>query len=460
MNMNWKTSYKNWVTAICLAACAGMAFIYYKAEYLDFKNGARELPALFSEASRIGYPLTAKDITAEVRIGPELDPIDAEILKCYYDRRRKEAQTFPGKPWNVHSFLFARPTQSSAAKARQRIEVANPFINMSAELLLKSKHKVGVLKDWDLCTKLLFPEFAVHKELLQFLACRAILHAYDSDAFLALKDLKTCVEILESMHNHPSVVGMLVHIAEVRMICKTAVLCMDLLPARALEFASVLDSIKPLDPRYALRGEAYYDLAIIRNYGIITNDFDPKSQRDMDRVLRSGLPRDEQARAYLAVNMRNWMPLMKACDLSKPLDLPTILREMISFDKRSSSLGAAPINKIEVVLSPIIAQTERAYEMRYESIACAKALAKAIDYWLRTKRAPGSLAELGVSPTVPMVCTKINMRVTKDEIRVYGFGSDRVDNGGYAKKELPQPQDDSDGPGDEVVVFHIPKKTR
>lgn len=458
--MNWKTSYKNWVTAICLAACAGMAFIYYKAEYLDFKNGSRELPALFGEASRIGYPLTAKDITAEVRIGPELDPIDAEILRCYYDRRRKEAQSFPDKSWNLHSFLFLRPTQATATKARQRIEVANPFINMSADLLLKSKHKVATPKDWDLGAKVLFPEFAAQKEVLRFVACRATLHAFDNDAVLAIKDLKTCAELLKSIDSHPSVIGMLVHIAEVRMICKTAVLCMDLLPAHALEFASVLDSINPFDPRYALRAEAYCDLATIRNFGIVTNDFDPKSQRDMQRVLRSGFPREEKARAYLAVNMRNWMPLMKACDLSKPLDLPTALREMISFDKRTSSLDAAPLNKIEVVLSPIIAQTARAYAMRYESIACAKALAKAIDYWLRTKRAPATLVEIGVSPTVPVVGTKINMRVTKDEIRVYGFGLDRKDDGGYAKKELPQPKDDSDGPGDDLVVFHIPKETR
>ena len=460
MNMNWKTSYKNWVTAICLAACAGMAFIYYKAEYLDFKNGARELPALFSEASRIGYPLTAKDITAEVRTGPELEFVDACLLKLHNNRQDEEDQTLQAKDGKVGSLLHLQRTQAVEPKIRQRMNIASPYLDGSASLLLKSKHRVATPKDWDLGAKVLCPEFACHKQFVVYLACRAILHAYDSDASLALKDLKTCAEILESMNNHPSLIGMLVNTAEVRVLCTATVVCMDLLPARALEFASVLDSIKPLDPRYALRAEAYCDLAIIRNYGIITNDFDPKSQRDMDRVLRSGLPRDEQARAYLAVNMRNWMPLMKACDLSKPLDLPTILREMISFDKRSSSLGAAPINKIEVVLSPIIAQTERAYEMRYESIACAKALAKAIDYWLRTKRAPGSLAELGVSPTVPMVCTKINMRVTKDEIRVYGFGSDRVDNGGYAKKELPQPQDDSDGPGDEVVVFHIPKKTR
>ncbi len=295
-------------------------------------------------------------------------------------------------------------------------------------------------KDWSRPEMVLLPEYADIRTATKTLAFSARHHARIGNVDRAVEDLTVLNRMASYAGYAPILIGYLVETA-CRAIGIAAVQsCIQADPSNALEYSSVLDENDlPLVGR-ALRGETYFAMGIVRNLTVIDLfqgsdsyywDLDDES-RPVGRT--AGLPTDPIVRAMTGRMLSYHLKVLKTLGRDNREKQPGQLQaEML---KLETELIGGPADHLAEELMPIYSQSVVAQERQRATLRTVQALAKVVNFHQEQRRWPTSLAETGVTTEDPFNPDKsLQYRRTNDEIRIWSFGPDRVDQRGVTQSE-------------------------
>jgi hypothetical protein len=440
---------------VALVLMCVVGFAWYKVDVLDFTRAVNDLGEVYRQAKQVGYPLTASDITSPAHIGEAVDPLDKQFMQVMMKCAEVEFKAFPNHILPSQQLLRGPRFRTNLQTDTQKeVDLVTPFIDGAVKIALKQGDRFAQNKDWDLGAEVLFPEFSHHKRLIVLLGTRALLQAANADISGATQDIALGVKLASNLEKHPTLIGHLVMLAEYGILSKVATKCIEFQPKYAASFAELLKISELSDIRYALRGEAYLQLANIRNLGPDAPGPASQAPKRRSRTLREGLPEDRKSRAYLCISMRNWLPLIAACDLRQPFNKSLVFKEMANYDERQKNLAPDPINIFEAKLAPVMSGIVLGCEIRGARSYCVQVYAKAVKFFVDNGRPPNTLQEIKMSDRDPISGWPIKLRLTKNEMRVYNFGQDQEDNGGITSEEARLPGDDTT-PFDDVYIYHF-----
>lgn len=376
----------------------------------------RRIFKLYEEARSSGFPLSSGDVFSPLHIGYEPSAIDARFLELYDSLIQATSQQLGGYKLKFGGRSLHCAMNSVPSSDREFVSIAEPYLDQICQHLQQPGCRLAFAKDWDLSTSLSFPEFAAHKNVVTCLTTRAAIKASDGLVAEAINDLVLCASLLKCLYGHPTLIGLLVHFAEHAILARCATWCMGQQPTYADQFAAIVESATCFDIRSALRGEAYFQIATVRNAPSSLFIGDAAPHADIKNVIRSGYPQDSHQQTALSVLLGAWLPLIKDCPNEGDLDVMHCVRAMRQYSCRILLRRLFLLGQLRKHFTHHMATSARAVEMRYEHAYCCQLMAKAISYWLISGKPAPTLGALGYSEIVPFVNTKIKMEVSDHDV--------------------------------------------
>lgn len=392
--------------------------------YWDFNSAAAELPAALKEYRANGLPFVAADV-APSHVSPDQNAAPA-IRAAIKALPKKAAE-------NALSAAFKKADPVPQA-------LIDPFAK-SLSLIEASlnRPKVDFGRDWDLGPNILFPEYSGTKVLARAAAARAVRSAAKGDDAAALKDLTLARQLSVWAGQEPTLISMLVLIADESIALNGAERCLIEVadkPERIARYQKWLAQEPPL-PVYgdALRGEAFLGVTVCRNldlYGGVRgmNAWEEGRGKEVDpsRLRRSGVPSDAKQRGFLARNLQVWNEAYRTTDgFRQPAG--KIGKRLDSIVKRlDESKGLS--YTLQRVLMPVFGQAGQAVTRLEARRVVQKGFAEALRVHAETGRWPEAVPQID-----PFTGKPLKVKIKGKEFRVYSLGIDLKDNGGLHRRE-------------------------
>jgi hypothetical protein len=436
-----------WIGIGALLGLAG----WFTVTQAPIIRSARELDGIYARAVALEFPTSANEISRVVHVGPGTDPLTEEFVKVMQQRAQITAVTAAtSTEYPVDMLVSSKePIKEFPVEVSQELAISSPYIEKASNLALRAGDTFGT-HDWDM--EVVWSEMKLHKQLIRLLAARAIKSAADHDVQRAVLHLRRAGFVASTLRHHPSSFGFLVFVGELQMLHSCAAKCMELSPEGAQDFADAVKVWKPFDLRYAVRGEAYSKLAMLRNRDKLIDDR-PHSEQSW---IREGQPIDIRSRALAAEFLKLWMPVLEFLNLNaapRPLEFRQTLE---LYNVKALELVDTSSDPLAAVLIPsysgLIYCADRCLTQSY----CVQALATAVNYYRANKRAPTSLREIGFAENDPATGLPIKMDVTEDEIRIYNYIEEKNEKLGQNEVNIADSSSPDHG-SKNAVVFYVRK---
>jgi hypothetical protein len=403
----------------------------------DMGAAAAELDQAVIDAKAAGLPWVAADLDQRpaVKEGENAAPLirqaqalidgDAKLVKAL--KASDEAQ---------------RGGDDMAMRAA--LDTLQPLVRLAR--LAADKPRCDFHRDWDEGAWLMFPELADVKLLAKVLGAQAVAEAGRGDVSSALQDLGRTVTTGRHAGAEPVLIGMLVDLACESIAVRAAEQIAEKWHADAARLALLREKLGRLGPEpdfvYALKGESYMGVAVLRNvrsrreFMTLVGDSSVGSQEEVVRrptkFVRSGVPPTLFGRIFLCRNLQMWLRFHKEISgISNPIVISRILDKI---SKREQQMGWSHL--ANHVLVPMFSQAGDAVAKGTAYRLCTAALAAVLEFKSKRGRYPINLAEVGVTDKDPFDGKPLKLRVDGEECRVYSVGPDGEDNGGVRQSEL------------------------
>lgn len=437
------------VVVVSLLVCGTGTVV--AGRYLDFISASRELPDAVTKAKAVGIPWTAKDLQ------PNPPVADADNAAPLLTKMGDAFRT--NKAINAALEALKKDDYAEASK-----QLASCSVGLRLATEAAAKPGVDFKRDWDLGPQLLFPEFAGIKQGVKAVGVRALVRANSGDTTGTLADLKSMGSLARHAGSEPILIGMLVGIAcnaiRDKDIERIAALWKDSPQGlKALEATTTADRYKP-NIGNAMRGEAWFGVSTTRNFSLLggmkalspSSDDTPTPKLDPTKIKRDGLPDGVKDRAFMARHLQAWTkawptitnPNLDAVEATKPLE------EMSQSVEKEPGLSYLLLKIMFPVFSQAGAAAVRAEAMDNATVA----LIRVLEYKHQHGAFPRHLAEAKADLMDPFTKKTLRYKRSREGVRIYSLGFDKVDDGGLSRSELAKISGDStNAKGDDVVAY-------
>ncbi len=403
----------------------------------DLRAAARDLPAAAEAYRATGLPWIARDLAPDPSVRPEENA--APLL-------RRGAAEMVRRGWSGALGAIRRSADEGRwddlAAALRGYE---PALATLAQAAKRPRADFG--RDWDLGVEVLFSEYAGIKGGVQALALRARLKASRGEAASALADLRTARALARLAEADSNLLALVVRVAGERAVYDGTRRIAAETPALSPALITELDRpAPPPDLPRALRGEAYLAVASARNLTKLNPDplnGDFRSLADPRRILRTGFPKSETRRAYMARVLALWTAV--AAERRRYPRDPYALG--VAIDRLSAREAREPGRShrlARVVVAPMTTVGAALAKLGAER-TLTLAYLRALD----ARRRAGSLPTVLVTGNDPFG-RPYRSRREGEAFRLWSLGPDGRDDGGATRKENPKT--------DDVTVVYPPPK--
>lgn len=405
--------------------------------------------AMYDRAAKLGMPLEPEDLA------PPAIPADQNAAPLMLQMAEMETAS---KVKAGEMLDYARGSRTEQELARQNLKQLEPVLDLAYQAA--ARPECQITRDWALGAYLMFPELASFKEVTQLLTARAILRANAGEMDKAAADLTTAYKIAHHSGQEPTLIPMLVRIANEVITMRAVEVIADNVKSQAdlAKLRKVLEEgHQELIVFDHLRGEITMAAAIARNIKN-TADLDSLGEElatgDMappGTVIRNGPPQNSSIRAQLNLYLRRWVPLFEMGeDARDNQKLDPVLRQMDADGEKM--LG--PNDRLSAILLPVFAPALDAEIKRGGTHTATLAYLDVLAYRLRTGKLPASLDELDGNYPDPFSGEQLKYRKEGKGFRIWSIGPNRVDDGGKTGKEMGLENKD----GDAVLIHPTPPR--
>lgn len=195
----------------------------------------------------------------------------------------------------------------------------------------------------------------------------------------------------------------------------------------------------PYDTFHVLKSESYTGVTIFRNMKVF-GDFKslstggPSGLPAMDpaKLVRSGMPKEPDARAYMARHLEMWTDILNQAQ-------PVANDPVTMFDRAQKISDSIANNNadsyvFEKILSPIYSNLGDSVLTAQARWAVEQALAAVLLYKAQHGAYPKTLMDAGVAASDPFTGKPLLYRVSSSGVLVYSVGRDGIDNKGQRRK--------------------------
>jgi hypothetical protein len=404
----------------------------------DLDQAASEVDTAAKAYRTSGLPWEAKD----VRLGA---PLPAEQNAAPLIRRAI-------KNLDTERYNAELPSIQSAISVGSYAKASSLVAGYDASLglLIQASKLPGVdfQRDWDLGPAVLFSELYPMKLLGRLLDLRAEVECGNHDVPGAIGDLKAAWTLGDFAGSDPNLIGMLAQVAMQRAVLRSVQRCAFLVkddPKALAQLLEVIDHGGEIDFAYAIRGQAYMGLCTSRNlkgFGGIKAFSSPldssPTKLDPKTLLRTGLPKDRDSRAFVARYLQSWTKVKLLADEYQ--DNPAQLQKsMARLGKQVESRRTAS-NMLNLMFFPTFTETSTIPVVLKADLVANRALLAALLMRARTGKIPASIRDIPGDWVDPFDGKPLRVRQTGPWFRVYSVGPNLKDDGGVFKTELKDRQ--------------------
>lgn len=430
------------VTLPLLALIAATLILAVDLSHVHFGYGTSA-----AKYQAAGLPWTAEDLV------PQQIPNDQNAY-LKYEELFEEWKAL-GKNTAPSFKKLINPSDYSTIEAF--LAPRNKILDRSKQI---SKMDCVWLKDWDKGPDLLLPELAYFKEVVKVLILRAEYHSARRNFDLAAEDLAAASRMSVQIGRGPTLIHGLVQIAcrsiTFRGLERSA--SFHLTNASALEKYS--QAIEPLSQppslAYAYRGEAFTNLAFLRNFQwkAITPRMGTYEEDgpylNPEKFQRGGEVKGFIARSFAVPILDHWTKASE--QMAKrglgPKEMMEISSGMMESVEKSKGLSSTVLK----IMTPVYDQAAKAYAKTEVDFVIAKT-----GMTLAISNAAGTAVANFQIPGDPLADAPLKIENSKGVTKVWSVGLNGKDDGGISSAEfkaLRRPN--TVGEEDSDLVFRLP----
>jgi hypothetical protein len=438
-------------TWVIVAACFGVVVVvcaiggWFVWSRTDIAQAAAQLDQAIADAKAAGLPWTAADMAPK----PPVKDSDnaAPLLGRCKELIEREPVVIQGL-----KDLEKPQTYNDVQGMRAAITELKPLLSVARAAA--DKPRCDFHRDWDEGPWLTFPEEVSAKHIARLLSAEAVCEAADGDESGALKDLDRVFAMGRHVGSDPILIGMLVDLACDAIVARAAERVAEQWhsePERLERLRAMLVRCGEPDIRYALKGESYMGVALLRNVHSLRQfnaiakggSGDPGDNESNYEAMkpkafvRSGAPDTFFGRVMLCRNLQVWTRFKhESGQTTDPMKVSKILGDL---SEQESHMGWSHL--ANQILLPVFSQAGSAVVRERATRVCTAGLAAVLAYKARHGRYPKTLAEAGVTDLDPFDGKPLKLRIDGDGCRVYSVGPDGMDDGGVRREDLKNASD-------------------
>lgn len=431
---------------------------YFGAGPIDIGPEARDAERIAAEYRAAGLPWEAKDLTKELgaRPGTNGGPILLGIAKL------PETERF--------SKELSRMQDAATDGDWARVDEGFKTDELIMKVLDKvaASDKLDFQRDYDLGSVLTFTELTISKDAVRAFCLKARRAAAKGDVSGAIMEFNKAFKLSAMMRDDPTLIGMLVQIAEHSAALASVRACAAQLkdnPAGLAQLTALTErNAEVPDLEYSLRGEMYMGIAILRNvdqYGGFRNlirnvsggddpgsDVDQGPKIDPTKLVRTGLPGSTIARALMARHIQVWLEAKQKMDLH-PGDPEGMAKELDVITERIGKSPKASEMFLEI-LFPVFSQAGAAVVQDEAQVVITEAMVAALKYRHEHGALPKTMAEIPGDFKDPFTKEPLKLKSVNGSMRIYSVGRNHKDDGGLTRSESKEHE------SDDVVAAYPP----
>jgi hypothetical protein len=429
-----------------LLCCGGGATAVLQV--VDFPIVANRADAVVKDYRAAGLPWEQGDLKTEL---PDEENGASEFLAAVgkdgknFGTGIKDAEdAIRGQDWKKAKIALSSKSELTAALRRASLKKGFDF------------HR-----DWDQGARLYFPEFASVKSSVKMLSYEAQVYAREGNLEMALADVRAGYRLGTMASKEPSLIGMLVGIASHSIALNGALKIAAARKGDAAWVRRVREEIEgwqcEVDFRRAMDGEAYMGLSTIRNLkGNPVNSVRSLTgsgssfedgMNDDAHLVRTGLPKGMIKTAFAVRHMEAHLYFRKKIVESEG-DFIQVSEELDHYVKKFDDPPLKSSQLLNMIMFPVFQQAAVAASLDQFKLDASIGVLRAQEFKLKRGAAPKGFDDLGFEVIDPVMKTRSTYRVVGDEISIYSFGKNKVDDGGDKVKTKS---------GDDVTIFFPPR---
>lgn len=379
-----------------------------------------------------GMPWEAKDLGQ----GPVAPERNAAIL--FQETGKQLAKLHPDQDATSIRKLIEVGSFGAAAKQLSSYAAALDILDTAS-----SRPEIVYDWDWDLGMALQMPELTDTKRYVRLVCLEAQLDAANHAPDKTIRDLAIAWRLSILIGREPGMLAMLSQVGCENIVLDACQRCAATMKDDVASLAEIesITNVPNALPNFgrALRGEAYFILAGIRNPSVIekamesSGKADPTQGIDRATLVRSGLPRDIKDRALAALFFQIWTDVKAAID-SYPDDPQGLGAATVRISDKWSKKSL--MGQIGVVALPAFSQAGKAVAELKATRAVTFALIEAMRLKARIGRWPTRAEDIPGKWIDPFTGDPLKIKETPESFRVYSVGPNLHDDGGIRKSEI------------------------
>lgn len=407
----------------------------------DSAKAAGSLDRVAEAARLAGIPFTSDEITSEAEGSSEssTDKALAELAKAQVD----------GSQWRA---LSQAVEQADARRTARVLGTLEKPLELAREAARGSK--IGAGRDWDMAHGEAFVQLGTARSAGLLLAGSAFVLAAKGRHEEAAAELELLLNLAQACGREPSLSAMFTQVSLERWFFTAALRSASVEGATSAQVARyrvLVGKIGSFNLERALKGEAFLDVSVARNFAILGSPRQPTAVGDPQFLSRQGLPARAGSRAAMTRILEAWLPVFQAMK-DNPGDNEAALEALrVSEEKLKASEGQSYSLAKDVFPS---------YEFASSLAAMPKirtALGKAFFEVLGARGPAGQVpAQLPVGLADPMLDRPLGYRPDSRRFRIWSAGPDGKDDGGLTNSQLREAGQTPSGWEGDIAVVYVP----
>ncbi|MCE9559569.1 MAG: hypothetical protein K8R88_11515 [Armatimonadetes bacterium] len=422
------------VLSLAVVGCTAGGELRHRVEAL-----AKSLPEAEAAARKAGLPVSSKDIGAK----PIPDSENGWILI-------RKALATPGFTKNdLPKLWMLKWGTKDQPELERRLKLAAPGFALVAQgcakksfgvpnfLLEDSFRKSGNTVRDELISgeSSQFASLAELKDVASAYAAKLLSDSKKGTYGDLQKDCEVGLRLGDVADSCQGGIGRMVGAAIRAIIYRNVEFCLTANPKLGVALLPALhrDGVSPRAMGKIAITESIFDLDAIRNVTIKDLEMGAKEDKDIRKLVETGLAADVINKAIITALLR-WYT-----DLCKDLQGASVGRETVRIAKEKYETPMSSQDPIESALKHPAEMTPKFLEIFVKdeaSAATLRGLIAVLNFKEIKGRFPKSLKECGFESVDPFTGQPLGYVVKGGEVRVYSVGADRKDNAGLERKEV------------------------
>lgn len=430
------TSGKKWAMGCgVLVLLCGIGGVVAGLQVVDFPIVANRADAVVKEYRAAGLPWEQSDLRTEF---PDDQNGTADFEKAIA---------------LAHGKIDTLQKQVSELMAAKKFDEAAVLLRENKGVLDALRRASGYEgfdfdRDWDLGPRILFPEYAMSKSGVKMLSHQALISARAGNLNAALSDLRSAFQLGNTISREPTLIALLVGIANQSISLRGALDVAALRPKDAAWIARVRKEVETweceLDFARAMEGEAYMGLSAMRNFrgnalvaarSLTFEDGADTSDSFTEEIVRTGMPKGMTNTAFAVRLLEAHIYFRKEIDASNG-NWTEVSRKM---DDYALKLHAPPLKASQLmnrILFPVFVQAGVATDGAYFRPGAARGVLQAAEIRAKTGQYPKDIEKLGFEIIDPATGLNAVYKVSGSTVMIYSVGGNGKDDGGERDKNV------------------------